>query len=117
MTKDEQFDTFWKCFPRRIAKGNARKAFDKAIKKTTLETMLEAITKYVACKPQWQDYCHPASWLNSERWSDEWEPEQPKPSYSHKPIGPVTYTTPAINHQSREEYLRAEIARSERTFR
>lgn len=78
MTREEEFNVFWRSFPRKIAKGNARKAFDKAIKKTTLETMLAAISRYVECKPDWQDYAHPASWLNSERWDDEWEPKQPR---------------------------------------
>lgn len=76
MTKEEQFEMFWKSFPRRVAKGAARKAFDKAIKKTTLENMLKAITEYVAKKPEKIDFKHPATWLNGECWDDEWEPAQ-----------------------------------------
>jgi len=117
MDFQDQFNNFWAAFPNRKGKWDAMKAFKTAIKLASLEEMLDGITRYVANKPDWQAYKYPASWLRSQCWSDEWEPEQPKPSYSHKPTGPVTYTTPAINHQSREEYLRAEIARSERTFR
>lgn len=80
MTKEEQFEAFWKSYPRRQGKGAARTAFAKAIKKTTLENMLKAITAYVANKPGYQDYKHPSTWLNGECWDDEWEPQQAKAS-------------------------------------
>jgi hypothetical protein len=113
MTREEEFSIFWKSFPRKIAKANARKAFDKAIKKTTMEIMLEGITRYVANKPDWCDYCHPASWLNGERWDDEYEPQQPKaPRYGNPQYQPTSKPS-----QSRSEYLRAELERAERSFR
>ena len=96
MTKEEQFEAFWKSYPRRVAKGAARSAFVKAIKKTTLEAMLEAVTKYVAMKPEKIDYKHPATWLNGECWDDEWEPAQSK--------APALKTS-ADRFQSREEYI------------
>ena len=67
------FETFWKAYPRRIGKGHARKAFERAIKLTTLETMLEAITAYITHKPPRIDYKHPTTWLNGECWADEWQ--------------------------------------------
>lgn len=72
MTNDQQFEIFWKHYPRRISKGTARTAFAKAIGKTTLETMLDALVAYVANKPAYQDYKHPSTWLNGECWDDEW---------------------------------------------
>jgi phosphopantetheinyl transferase len=72
MTKEEQFETFWRAYPRRISKGSARTAFAKAIGKTTLDTMLSALVAYVANKPSYQDYKHPSTWLNGECWDDEW---------------------------------------------
>lgn len=95
MTKEEQFESFWKSYPRRVAKGAARKAWDKAIKKTSLENMLKAITEYVAKKPEKIDFKHPATWLNGECWDDEWEPVQARvqrPSFANygrpEPIKP-----------------------------
>jgi hypothetical protein len=105
MTQDEQFAAFWKSYPRRISKGAARKAFAKAIKKTTLENMLKAITEYVAKKPDKIDYKHAATWLNGECWDDEWEPEQARVSLTSAP-----------RFNSREEYLAAELRRAERSF-
>jgi len=113
MTLEEQFECWWGTYPRKIAKANARKAFVKAIKKTTMEKMLKGITEYVACKPDWQEFAHPASWLNGERWDDQWEPPQPKaPKYA-----PPQFQSTGTRFQSREEYLRAELERAERSFR
>lgn len=83
MTTEEQFIIFWNSFPRKVAKANARKAFMKHIKLTTLEIMLDAITKYVAHKPTYADYCHPASWLNGARYEDEYEQPQARVSESN----------------------------------
>ena len=69
----DAFDTFWQAYPRRISKGTARTAFAKAIRKTTLEAMLAAIEDYKRFKPERIDFKHPATWLNGECWSDEWE--------------------------------------------
>lgn len=74
------FESFWSAYPRRVAKATARKAFAKAIKLTTLETMLAAIESYKAHKPEWMAFKHPATWLNSEGWEDEWETERPQTS-------------------------------------
>lgn len=73
MTLEDQFNTFWRTYPRRISKGTARTAFAKAIRKTTLETILAAIEDYKRFKPERIDYKHPATWLNGECWDDEWQ--------------------------------------------
>ncbi len=100
MTKEEQFNTFWAAYPRRISKGAARTAFDKALKKTTPETMLAAIKAYVSHKPEKIDFKHPATWLNQECWDDEWSA---KPLFGSAPMG-------------RKEYLEAELRRAERSW-
>lgn len=72
----DAFETFWKAYPRRVGKGDARRKFAVAIRLTTLETMLAAIEAYKVHKPAYQDFCHPATWLHQERWADEWETPQ-----------------------------------------
>lgn len=101
MTKEEQFDVFWKAYPNKKAKSDAQKAFAKAIKKTTLETMLEAIKAYKLHKPEWQSFRYPATWLNSGSWDDEWAP---KTAFGGAPA------------TSRAEYIKAELARAERSW-
>ncbi len=84
------FDIFWQAYPRRIAKGAARKAFAAALKKTTLETMLAALEKYKQHKPDDIQWCHASTWLTQERWDDEWEaPETIKPEPLFRPAATV----------------------------
>ena len=71
--KKKPFDQFWDAYPRKIGKGHARRAFERALLLTDLETMLSALEAYKKHKPQQQDFCHPATWLNGERWEDVWE--------------------------------------------
>lgn len=73
MTQEEAFNAFWNAYPRRVGKGRARKAFVAAIRKTDLSTMIRALEAYKIHKPSYQDFCHPSTWLNDERWDDEWE--------------------------------------------
>ncbi|MCY1237870.1 hypothetical protein D9M72_505820 [compost metagenome] len=113
MTKDEQFQMFWVSYPRRVAKGAARKAWDKAIKKTTLENMLKAISEYVAKKPEKIDFKHPATWLNGECWDDEWEPAQARvqrPTFSANYGRPEPISVPEVSPEEAER-RRAMVAK------
>ena len=72
---DENFISFWSEYPKRVAKPSAVKAFQKAMKKTDLPTILIAIRKYKKTdqwrKDKGQFIPNPATWLNQERWEDE----------------------------------------------
>lgn len=70
----QKFDEFWDAYPRKKGKGQARKAFERALKKTDMETILEGVREYIA-NGRWEDeqfIAYPATWLNGERWSDEY---------------------------------------------
>lgn len=72
---EEPFDTFWKEYPRKVGKGDARKKFAKALTKTSFDNIMEALRR-VKASAQWQKdggqfVPHPATWLNQERWDDE----------------------------------------------
>lgn len=69
---DKEFDEFWRAFPIKVGKQAARKSFKKAIRQTDIQTILAAVEKYKRCKPDWQHFCHPTSWLNQGRWEDDW---------------------------------------------
>ncbi len=68
-----EFDTFWAAYPRKVGKIAGKKAFDKAIKITTLDQMLTGIEllkrEQQGKEKSWTP--HPASWLNDGRWDDE----------------------------------------------
>lgn len=76
----DEFDTFWAAYPRKKGKIAGRKAFDKAIKLTSLEQLLQGIDflkseiKRNATKIEFVP--HPASWLNDGRWEDEPDSQQ-----------------------------------------
>lgn len=68
-----EFDLFWKDYPRKVGKEAARKAYAKALKKTTAAKIgagVESLRIQVAGKDQ-QFTPHPATWLNEGRWDDE----------------------------------------------
>jgi len=66
-----EFDNFWKAFPRKTAKGAARKAWEKL----TADDQLAAIAgaqRFAADPNRDETFTpHPATWLNGERWLDE----------------------------------------------
>lgn len=70
---EEAFDEWWKKYPRKVGKGQARKAFKKALTKTTLEELHSGLEAYlVQVQEKDPDFiAHPSTWLNGERWSDE----------------------------------------------
>lgn len=74
------FDLFWQAYPRKMGKLAAQKAWAKAAKLADPKEIIAGIEPYKAHKPDWQDYCHPATWLNQGRWMDEYEqPAEPLP--------------------------------------
>ncbi len=62
------FDAFWKLYPKKVAKGAARRAYVSAIRKVDHETIIDGLERY---RPAKGFICNPATWLNQERWSDE----------------------------------------------
>jgi len=65
-----EFDRWWAGYPDKVGKGAARKAFHKALTKTSLDQLLAGIERYKATKPPDRPWCNPATWLNQERWLD-----------------------------------------------
>ena len=70
----ERFDAFWSAYPKKQAKQNAIKAWDK-LKPT--EELLREVSKGLKRwmqSEQWSDSRYipmPATWLNQRRWEDE----------------------------------------------
>lgn len=72
---DDEFDAFWKAYPKKVGKADAKKKFKTALTKVSLDTMLAALEAQKTWS-QWQrdggQYIPNAStWLNQERWNDE----------------------------------------------
>ncbi|TIW47683.1 MAG: hypothetical protein E5V61_07475 [Mesorhizobium sp.] len=78
------FETWWKLYPEKIGKGAARKAFERALRSASMETLIAGLQRYIAAKPADRAWCHPSTWLNQERWTDE--PTAAKPT-AQKTLG------------------------------
>lgn len=71
---DDNFETFYQAYPRKIGKVNVEKWFNK--NKPDEELMNKILTSLEEHKKlkQWQDkqfIPYPATWLNQKRWEDE----------------------------------------------
>jgi hypothetical protein len=74
---DPDFAAFWDVYPRRVAKGQARKAWKTAIVKRQVDpkTIILGAERYRDDRSRLSrpiDYtAHPATWLNGERWLEQ----------------------------------------------
>lgn len=74
MARADDFEEFWRSYPRRVGKLAAQKAYIKARQTgVTQQQLLDGIARYMKGKPQYADFCHPATWLNQGRWEDEYD--------------------------------------------
>jgi len=82
-----KFDEFWAAYPKRVGKDAARKAFTKAIKRASIETILAGARRYASDPnlPEKQFIPDPATWLNAGRWGDE--PCPPRTATDRPPTG------------------------------
>jgi hypothetical protein len=74
------FDAFWSVYPRKVAKGHARKAFGKACKLADPAEIVAAVSKFAhAMRDTDKQYIpHPTTWLNGERWEDDMDDVAPQ---------------------------------------
>ena len=77
----EEFEKFWKEYPRHDAKQDAFRAFNKAIKDTTPDNLLKSVRKFKDTEAWQRDdgkyIPYAASWLNGRRWEDDIPEEEP----------------------------------------
>lgn len=90
---DPDFAAFWDSYPRKVAKGDARKAWKTAITKRRADpkTVILAAERYrdnpERRRAEIKYTAHPATWLNGERWIEQAEtaprPSRPKPFWEN----------------------------------
>lgn len=92
---DADFDRFWSGYPRKDAKGGARKAWTSALKKATADEIVAGVERYRdrVRNTERRFICTPAKWLNDERWSDE-----PAPADSPRTNSSASGWAPHRNH-------------------
>jgi hypothetical protein len=62
------FLEFWEVYPRKVARGDAQKAYLKALSRASHAEILAGAKRY---KPDPKFTKHPATWLNADCWLDE----------------------------------------------
>lgn len=78
---DESFESFWKIYPRKTSKKSAHKAWVKLKPDRDLqEKIISAVRKRARSDPEWlkdggKFIPHGSTYLNGERWEDEWSDE------------------------------------------
>ena len=73
--KPNMFNDAWNAYPRKIGKGNALKAWARAIKKIDEAELCKILDQYIeSLVGKDQQYTpHLSTWLNGERWHDDIE--------------------------------------------
>ena len=80
---EQQFELFWQLYPRKAGKKTAKKIWARMKPNETLFlaiiTAIHTANQYWAANGTLQKHIpHPSTWLNEERWEDEFLSEQPK---------------------------------------
>ncbi len=74
ITQESDFDLFWKEYPKKVGKDKALLAWNKKKNKPHIELILESVQRYKMSKTVRDGFvCHPTTWINEGRWSDEVE--------------------------------------------
>lgn len=69
---DPMFERFWDAYPRKSAKGTARKAWSRASLRADPETIIAGAERYAADGNRLDEFtAHAATWLNGDRWEDD----------------------------------------------
>ncbi|MFB6943218.1 hypothetical protein ACFWGL_17010 [Streptomyces sp. NPDC060286] len=73
---DPKFAEFWSAYPRKVAKGTARTAWAKAMKRgadpaQVIAAATRAAAHHRTAQTETRYIPHPATWLNGERYDDE----------------------------------------------
>lgn len=99
MTEPEidDFDQFWKAYPRRDNKKKARATWNRLSKSNKQKALIDLETRYIGIQKCFVPL--PTTYLNGERWEDD-----PIPREENKPVEHVSsdsYISDYISYQSR----------------
>ena len=69
---ENEFESFWSYYPKKVDKGAAIRAFRKALKTTPAPEVIEGAKRYAEDPnlPEKQFIKNPATWLNAEAWNN-----------------------------------------------
>jgi hypothetical protein len=89
-TLAEEFAAFWSCYPRKVSRQDAMKAYAKARLLATAEEILDGAKLFSASvyeeqrsREEMRFVPHAATWLNKERWTDSYDVPAPAPKLTY----------------------------------
>ena len=84
--KKDDFVHFWNAYPRKVGKGAAFKAWERAVDKIDPETIIAKIQQWKASVdfPDPDYIPHASTWLNQERWHDEYSDQKNIPTTAER---------------------------------
>lgn len=74
---ESRFDEFWKAYPRKVKKADARRCWSRKRLDAKADEILAHLAQRIVSDEQWLDeggkfIPYPASWLNGDSWEDEY---------------------------------------------
>ena len=95
---DKDFAQFWETYPIKVGKGAALKAWTKAIRRETPETIIEGASRYAKDPNREPEFtAYPATWLNADRWLDSPLPSKKSQDLFRGVINAPTMIPPRFN--------------------
>lgn len=86
--KSTRFADFWQAYPRKAgSKQKAEKSWDRQNLDHLADQLIANVTDRTSSDPRWSDpqyIPHPLTYLNNQRWNDEWAPGARRPSATDK---------------------------------
>lgn len=68
----DDFETFWRTYPRRTGKREAFRAWKDALKRESADVIIAGAKRYAADPNRSDEFTkHPAPWLKGDRWADD----------------------------------------------
>lgn len=71
----DPFDAWWKLYPRKVDKKDARKAYARALGEVGAEVLADGLLKWVRYwerdRTEARHIAHPTTWLNRQRWESD----------------------------------------------
>ena len=76
----DNFEIFWKLYPRKVGKHSAGKSFEKSLRFIFYDDLMKALKIFISEneRTETQYIPHAATWLNQKRFLDYKDREQPK---------------------------------------
>ena len=105
LNNNDHFEDFWAAYPRKVAKGNARKAFAAAMKKTSIDEISAGLNKQLTAlsSKESQYIPHASTWLNGERWNDE-PTDNTEPTKRHATLDAIAFAARAGRSPSEDSF-------------